>query len=346
MDPSELTTTTIGVCVIGAGRAGMVHARNYFKDVPGARLVGICDPEAKALQTAGSHLEGIQLFPDSQEVLGRQDVGAVVITSPTFTHHDLVVQAARAGKHVFCEKPMALSVAECDSMIAEIRKAGILFQTGFMRRFDSSFIAAKTMVEEGVIGKPLLVKSMTRGPGLPPEWYFSVKQSNGLLAEVNSHDFDSLFWFMGCAAKKVHAFGANLKNGNLAQRYPDFYDHAVVTLVFEEGRLGMIDGSCPAEYGYDSRCEILGEHGVILVGKMNDEAVVAYTLERGVTAPPSISWRSKFRDAYIAEARHFVESIRTKSQPKVGAEEGRRVVAAVVAANRSLVEGESVEISY
>ena len=155
-----------------------------------------------------------------------------------------------------------------------------------MRRFDKNFLRAKKLIEDGAIGTPILIKSVGRGPGLPPEWYADLNKSNGLLAEVNSHDFDSIRWLIGSNFKQVYALADNFKLSQYKEKYPDFYDTAAVILKFENGVLGMVDGCCPATYGYDVRVEILGTEGMLQIG-------------------------SKFKDAYEEGARHFVNCILT-----------------------------------
>jgi predicted dehydrogenase len=178
----------LGIAVIGAGRAGMIHVGNFLRSVPGARLVALADPMPETLRQAGEATGIGELFEDYRAVLARRDVNAVVIATPTALHEEIAVAAAGAGKHVLCEKPMAMTTASCDAIIAAAERAGVVLQIGFMRRFSDSFVQAKARVDAGEIGAVVQVRSLTHGPSYPRPWMFDLAKSNGPLAEVNSHD--------------------------------------------------------------------------------------------------------------------------------------------------------------
>jgi predicted dehydrogenase len=219
-----------------------------------------------------------------------------------------------------------------------------LLQMGFMRRFDPVFCAAKERIDGGEIGSPMIVRSLTRGPGLPPRWACDIRTSNGMLAEVNSHDFDTIRWLAGSEYEKIHAEANTLKCFDLKEEFPEFYDNAVVTLRMKEGSLGIIDGSCPVGYGYDARAEVLGNEGVMFIGELEDTAVITCTKSTGLVASNFPGWRQRFREAYIAEARHFVDCIIDEKEPSVTGEDGRRALEGVLAANRSIRTGRPVNL--
>jgi myo-inositol 2-dehydrogenase/D-chiro-inositol 1-dehydrogenase/scyllo-inositol 2-dehydrogenase (NAD+) len=335
----------VRVCAIGTGRAGMVHARNFRWFVPHAELVAIVDVNAESVAAAAAELdlEG-RGFADLGAALAATDVDAVVITTPTFTHAALVREAAAHGLHVLCEKPMALSVAECDQMIADCERAKVTLQLAFMRRFDPPFVQAKAQLDAGAIGDVLMVRSLTRGPGLPPAWANDLKTSNGMLAEVNSHDFDAVRWLSGAEYAEVHVRAAARKRPDLRATLPDFYDVAVVSAVMTNGAFGIIDGVCPADYGYDARAEIVGSAGLLFAGDIERPGAQRVTREGGAVGPHYTSWRDRFAEAYRAEEAHFVESVQSGKAPSVGGRDGRAAVAAVVAANRSYLEGRAVAV--
>ncbi|MGH2627861.1 MAG: Gfo/Idh/MocA family oxidoreductase, partial [Anaerolineales bacterium] len=192
MTPSAGPSGEVKVCVVGAGRAGAVHAMNFRRRVPRARLVAIVDvDEARAAQAAREMDLSEASFPTLAAAIRETRPDAVVITTPTPTHLEVAEEAVRAGLHILCEKPMALTLDECDRMLGAARSARVILQIGFMRRFDPAFAAAMQQIRDGVIGRPLIVRTLTRGPGLPPLWACDPRTSNGLLAEVNSHDFDT-----------------------------------------------------------------------------------------------------------------------------------------------------------
>ncbi|MFW5985774.1 MAG: Gfo/Idh/MocA family protein, partial [Halanaerobiales bacterium] len=200
------------------------------------------------------------------------------------------------------------------------------------------------LIEEGAIGRPTLIKSVGRGPGLPPEWYADITKSNGLLAEVNSHDFDSLRWLIGSEFKEIYAVADNFKVDEYREQYPDFYDTVALTLKFENGVLGMVDGCCPATYGYDARVEILGTKGMLQIGTSRENSVLVWNEDCQLLNDGTRSWRTLFKDAYLAEAEHFVDCLLNDREPVVGIKDGKKAVEIVVAGNKSIREGKPVEL--
>lgn len=339
--------TTVNVCVIGTGRAGMVHAENFRWRVKHAELVAVVDADAgRAAEAAAAlGLPGMG-FTSLADATAAIDIDAVVITTPTFTHRALAVEAANSGLHVFCEKPMALTLAECDAIINACESNSVKLQIGFMRRFDPPFVSAKADLTAGLVGDPLLVRSLTRGPGLPPAWANDVSTSNGMLAEVNSHDFDTVRWLGGADIVEVHAVAAALKRPDLRKELPDFYDTAVVTATLANGAFGVIDGVCPADYGYDARAEVVGSAGVLMVGELRDTSSLRFTREGGGVRGHFVSWRERFKRAYELEAEEFIACIEEDRAPSVGGPDGRAAVAAVLAARTSLAEGRTAKVVF
>lgn len=334
-----------GVCLVGAGRAGLVHAENFRRAIPTADLVAVVDADEASAERAARTLDLEHHFTSLSEAADRVDFAAVVIGAPTFAHCGIAEEAATLGKHILCEKPFAVTLEECDRMSAAAARAGVLLQLGFMRRFDRSFTLAKEMVEAGEIGDVTLIRSLTRGPGLPPPWYFDLSRSNGLLAEVNSHDFDTLRWFGQAEIAEVYAQAGAFYRPDIKAERPEFYDCVTAQVRLTSGRFGVIDGICPAEYGYDSRLEVVGTKGVIFVGQMHEENVVRCTKAAGVARTIGASWRVKYREAYLAEDRHFIDCVRSGEPPRVGAADGKRALAAVLAANKSIVTGLPTRVS-
>jgi len=337
---------SIRVCLIGAGRAGQVHANSLVKHLPGAELVAIVDMrKAQREQVAAGY--GVRdTFESLHEALEKAAFDAVVITTPTFTHRDLVMAAAAAGKHIFCEKPMALSVRDCDEMIAAADRAGVVLQLGFMRRFDPAFEAAAARIEAGEIGRPMLIKSLTHGPGLPPAWAHDLAASNGMLAEVNSHDWDTIRWLAFSDPLRVYAEVGDFKGAAYGVRAQEFYDCALVLVRFESGAMASISGVCPCEYGYDARVEIVGERGLLQIGALQGQPVIVCTnREQGLISPVFRSWPERFADGYVREMRHFLDCLREGRRPRVTGEDGRWAVASVLAATKSFREGRPVEVS-
>jgi myo-inositol 2-dehydrogenase/D-chiro-inositol 1-dehydrogenase/scyllo-inositol 2-dehydrogenase (NAD+) len=244
------------------------------------------------------------------------------------------------------EKPMALNLQECDAIMDATRKAGVYLQLGFMRRFDPEFTEAYRRIQAGQIGQPMIIKSLTHGPGLPPPWARDLRTSNGMLAEVNSHDWDTVRWLMGSDYERVYAEVANFKGPSRGVDTPNFYDNVLVNIRFQNGGLGSITGVCPCDYGYDARVEIVGEKGILQIGELQGQAVVICTdRDQGLITPIYRTWPERFAQGYILEMEHFIESIRLGTPPKVGGLEGRWAVAGVLAGTRSLLEERPVRLS-
>jgi myo-inositol 2-dehydrogenase/D-chiro-inositol 1-dehydrogenase/scyllo-inositol 2-dehydrogenase (NAD+) len=332
------------VALLGAGRAGTVHARNLAQ-VPGAELVAIVDERRDAVAELAAEC-GVPVFPTFQHAHEQAAMDAVVIAAPTFAHRELAVAAADAGVHVFCEKPMALTAVECDEMIAAHERAGTILQIGFVRRFRSEFVEAKRRIQAGDVGEPMVVKSLTRGPGLPSPWAWELERSNGMLAEVNSHDFDCVAWLSGSEIERVYAEAANLKGASRGVDAADFYDNAVVSLRLASGAIGTIDGTCPADYGYDARAEVVGSEGLLVIGEVGGMTLVeARDRAVGTSRPINRTWPERFGDAYRLELCAFADAIESGGPSPVDGLAGRRAVAAVRAANRSWREGRPVAVA-
>jgi myo-inositol 2-dehydrogenase/D-chiro-inositol 1-dehydrogenase/scyllo-inositol 2-dehydrogenase (NAD+) len=336
----------VRLCLVGGGRAGKVHANSINRHIPAGQLTALVEPVEQTRAATASEFGIEHAFSSLEEAIAAVDFQAVVITTPTFTHKALSEMAAQAGKHIFLEKPMALTLEECDAIIKAVESAGVMLQLGFMRRFSPEFLAAAQRIEAGEIGQPMMIKSLTHGPGLPPAWARDMTTSNGMLAEVNSHDWDCVRWLMGANYERVYAEIAAFKGERYGIEDPHFYDNALVTLRFEGGGLGMISGVCPCEYGYDARVEIIGEKGILQVGQMQGQAVVVgIDRSQGLVTPIFRTWPERFAWAYIYEMEHFIHSIQSMTLPYVGGEAGRWAVAGVLAATRSFVEERPVYLS-
>jgi predicted dehydrogenase len=332
-------TLPIRICMIGAGRVGKLHSGTLRRHVPGGDVVALVDPWAEVRDATGDEFGIERRFASLADALDAVDFDAVVITTPTPTHRELAVLAAEHGKHVFLEKPMALSLAECDDILRAVSHHGVLLQMGFMRRFDPDFAAAWERIQGGEIGEPMMIKSLTHGPGLPPPWATDLRTSNGNLAEVNSHDLDTVRWLMASNPRRMYVEVANFKGAERGVTSEHFYDNMFATVKFESGALGNISGVCPCDYGYDSRVEIIGKKGIMTIGQLQGEAIVVCTdRERGLVTPIFRRWPDRFRWGYIQELEHFVACIQQQRPPKVTGEDGRWAVAMVLAGTRSFLE--------
>lgn len=341
---SAMASTPLGIGIIGSGRAGMIHARNFNRLVPGARVAAVTDPVMETRVAAGRELPGSAVHPDVDSLLDDPAVRAVVIAAPTARHRDIAVAAAQAGKHIFCEKPMAMNPAECRAMIDAAARAAVVLQIGFMRRFDAGFLDARARVEAGEIGEVVLVRSCTHGPTYPKPWMFDLRQSNGPLAEVCSHDIDTLRWFTGGEFTEVHALAGNYRTPEARATYPDFYDQVLLSARFDTGAQGSITGAQGVQYAYDSRVEILGTHGLITIGSLQAGHTVICTRDKELRQPAVVSWTHLYRDAYLAEDIEFIAAINEGRAARVTGHDGLAAVAVVNAGNRSITERRPVAL--
>ena len=305
--------------------------------------MAVVDPATEQRSRACQALGINSAYGDYRRAIADPQVNAVVVATPTRFHCEIVVAAATAGKSILCEKPMAMTSGECQQMIDAADHAGVKLQIGFMRRFDPGFVAVKQRIDTDEIGKVVLVKSLTHGPTIPKPWMYDLQASNGPLAEVNSHDIDTVRWLTGSEFSEVYAIGGNYRSAEARRQHPDFYDNVVMTARFENGMQGVICGAQGVQYGYDARCEVLGERGLITVGKLQDTSVVTHT-QTGITASIVKSWTDLFRDAYREEVIDFVRCIRDDDKPRAEGRDGQAAVEVVNAGNRSIVERRPVSL--
>jgi predicted dehydrogenase len=333
----------IQVCIIGAGRAGMLHAANFRSRVPFARLVAIVDPIEKTAAVACKKLGIDRSYLDFRDAVKADDIDAVVITAPTEYHKEIAIGSAVYGKHILCEKPMAIYEDECDQIIRIADERKVHFQIGFMRRFDENYQNAKKMVDFGEVGEVVMVRSNTRGPSVPRKWMYDIEKSNGPLAEVNSHDIDTLRWFTGSEFSSIYAIGGNFRCPDAREGYPDFYDNVVMMACFRNGMQGCIDGAQGVAYGYDARTEILGTHGCIFIG-YNQNRSLALCTSRKKRSFAVKNWQSLFSEAYLQEDIHFIRSILEGFSPIVSGIDGKMAVRVVNAGNQSIKEKRIIDL--
>jgi myo-inositol 2-dehydrogenase / D-chiro-inositol 1-dehydrogenase len=329
----------IRICMVGGGRVGKNHSRAITRYIPGGQIVALVETMNQVREET-AHEFGIEYqFASLEDALDRASFDAVVITTPTPTHLPIASLAAEHKKHVFLEKPMALSITECDAILKVIEDNSVLLQLGFMRRFDPEFVTAAQRIQAGEIGQPMMIKTNTHGPGLPPPWARDLKTSNGMLAEVNSHDWDTLRWLMGSNLERVYTEVANFKGAAYKVDTPNFYDNALVNVKFKNGSLGMISGVCPCGYGYDARVEIVGEKGILQISELKGQSLVVCTdRDQGLISPIFRTWPERFKWAYINELEHFVTCIQDETAPRAGGVDGRWAVAGVLAGTKSFLE--------
>ena len=332
-------STRIGV--IGAGRIGQLHMNNIRQYVPNARIVALADIAFEHAKTVGAKLGIADVYPDPAPIFADSDVDAVLICSSTDTHAALIEEAARAGKHIFCEKPIALDLAAIDQALDVVVAAGVSLQIGFNRRFDPNFAEAKRLVDEGALGAVHIVRITSRDPEPPPIGY--VATSGGMFLDMSIHDFDMARFIAGSEVEEVYAVGGVLVDPAIGEAGD--IDTAVVTLQFANGAFGTIDNSRQAVYGYDQRLEVFGEKGQISVGNPKPHTAVL-SLDQGDSAPPLMHFfLERYSDSFVIEVTAFVNAVQNGTEPPVTGIDGRAPVEIALAAKRSLMEGRPVKLS-
>ena len=307
--------------LLGGGRIGNLHGTNIQNFIPDAEVVIVADPFMNEKMEEWAKSIGIaRCTKDPEDVFKADDVDAVFICSSTNTHADFMIRAAQTGKHIFCEKPIDLSVAKINEALAEVAKAGVKLQVGFVRRFDRSHKAVRDVVASGKLGKPYVVKVCSRDPAGPPMSYVAV--SGGIFTDMMIHDFDMVRYLSGSDVTEVSATGAVLTDPGYAE-YDDV-DTAIVTLKFENGAIGVIDNCRQAPYGYDQFIS---------------------TAETVESAKPTYFFLERYNDAFVAEEKAFVDAVLGDKEVPVGGKDGLEPVRIAIAAKKSLKEGRPVKLS-
>ena len=330
----------IGFAVFGLGRIGKIHGANLATRVSGAKLAAVVDVAAGELTTAAERLGGPRVLSDYREALAMDEVDAVAICAPTDLHYQMILDAAAARKHIFCEKPIDLAVERISRVVEEVGRSGVQLMVGFQRRFDPSFQAMREAVEAGKVGEPQLLRISSRDPGPPPESY--VRSSGGIFLDMTIHDFDIARFLMGSEVVEVHARAGVLVDA-MFERAGD-WDTALVSLRFANGGMGAIDNSRRAVYGYDQRAEVFGSAGMMAVDNQTATKLAASD-EAGVHFPKPVNFfLERYREAYAREMQAFVNAIAEGRKVPVGAEDGLKAVQIGLAAGVSVREGRAVRV--
>jgi myo-inositol 2-dehydrogenase/D-chiro-inositol 1-dehydrogenase len=329
----------IGVALVGSGRMGSFHGAALARQIPGARLVAVADPAPGAAERLAADLGGAHAYTDPTEAFADPAVDAVVIAAPARFHADLVVAAATAGKGVFCEKPMALSLADADRAIDAARAAGVVLQVGFNRRFAPDWQAARALLDDGRLGTPRLLRSVTRDPG----GFNPAKVAPGtIFNETLIHDFDTLrFLNPGAEAVEVYATADALVEPEWRAR--GLLDTAVVTVKFDNGAVGVAEACFEAAYGYDVRGEVLGSGGMATMGD-GRRTGMAFSGAAGRLVDTVRGDQELLAGAYVAELAAFVEAVRAGTPAVVDGEDARAALAIALASAESVRSARPVAI--
>ena len=330
---------TVKLGLIGAGRVGRLHANTLTTRIPGAKLLAVADIFEEAAKSAAEDYGIPDYSMDPAELISSGDIDAVVICSSTDTHCRFIIEAARAGKQIFCEKPIAFDLAEIDEALSAVAEAGVQLQIGFNRRFDANHARLKRAIEGGEIGEPHTMMIISRDPSPPPIDY--IKVSGGLMMDMMIHDFDMARFLLG-EVEEMYALG-DVKVDPAIGEAGDI-DTAKVMLRFESGAFGSIENSRQAVYGYDQRVEVFGSKGAATTGNWHPNAVTisdAASVRRDL---PLHFFVERYFESYVTEMINFVDAIANGKPVPVVGNDGRVPVLMAVAGMRSMTENRPVRL--
>ncbi len=327
--------------LIGAGRIGNLHAGHLTVRVPSADVIMVADVYEDAASKCAERYAIPSFTRDYREVLAQTDIQAVVICSSTASHARIIEEAAQAGKHIFCEKPIALDLASIDRALAAVERAGVKLQIGFNRRFDANYRRVRQAVAEGEIGRPHLLHIISYDPAPPPLEYIRV--SGGLFLDMTIHDFDMARFLIGGEVDGVFAMAGVMVDPAIGTA--DDVDTAQVMLQFSNGVLGMISNSRQAVYGYDQRVELLGSAGAISIGNAYPNTAIISDSHSTRRDLPLHFFIERYTESFLSEMTAFVDAILCNVPVPVTGHDGRIPVVMALAAEKSLVERRLVRLS-
>lgn len=334
-------TPRVQLGLIGAGRIGLLHAGHLAARVPHAELVMVADLSADAARHCAERYAIPMAVQDYRAILNQRALQAVVICSATDTHAQLIEEAAAAGKHIFCEKPLALRLSDIDRALAAVERAGVQLQVGFNRRFDANFRRVRQAVEQGEIGRPHRLHLISRDPAPPPLDY--IKVSGGIFMDMTIHDFDLARFLLGDDVEEIATTAGVLVDPALGAAGD--LDTALVVLRFSKGAIGSIDNSRQAVYGYDQRVEVFGSRGAIQTDNNYPNTAVRWDAQSIRRDLPLHFFLERYADSYVAEMTAFVEAVGQDKPVLVSGRDGRIAAVMALAARRSYEQNRPVRLS-
>lgn len=330
----------VNIAVIGTGRMGSVHVANLVRHIPQANLAAICDIRLEVAQALAQDLGISRVEQNYYELLADPSIEAVLIATSTNTHARIIQDAAAAGKHIFCEKPLALELEDVDQALAAVENAHVKLQVGFNRRFDKSFQKAHEIVESGQIGNPCILRITNRDPELPAMEFLRV--SGGMFLDMSIHDFDMARFQVG-EVEEVYAIGNVLIEPGLND-FGDL-DTTIITLKFANGAIGAIDNSRQAVYGYDQRLEVFCTEGTAQADNETETTIRKGNRDGFLAAKLPYFFMQRYAPCYIEEVRTFIECVRDDRPTPVTGRDGRMAVVIGHAAWKSFHEQRPVKIT-
>ena len=326
--------------LIGAGRIGKLHGELLTYHVPEAVIKTVAEIDIDNIKEWAKQLNIFNLTTDAAEVLNDPEIEAVLICSSTDTHAQLIIEAAKAGKHIFCEKPIDFNIERIQQALDSVQNAAVKLQIGFNRRFDHNFRKVREFVESGKVGDVHIVKITSRDPAPPPMAYLQV--SGGIFLDMTIHDFDMARYLSISEVEEVYAQGAVLIDPAISAIGD--VDTAITTLTFKNGAMGVIDNSRQAVYGYDQRVEVFGSKGYVEVENDFPNSAKLSTADGVTSDKPQYFFLERYKMSYIEELKAFVDAVAKGKEPPVTGNDGLQPVLIGMAALKSLKEKRPVKI--
>jgi len=328
---------TVKFGLLGAGRIGKVHAKAITSN-PDARLVAVADAaEAAAADIAAKYGCDIRTI---EEIETAGNIDAVVICTPTNTHAELIERFARAGKAIFCEKPIDLDLSRVKACLKVVRETGATLMVGFNRRFDPHFAAVRKTIDDGRIGDVEMVQIISRDPGAPPPAY--IKSSGGILRDMTIHDFDMARFLLGGEPETVFATASVLVDPEIGALGD--HDSVSVILTTASGKHCTISNSRRATYGYDQRIEVHGSKGAVAAENQRPVSIEVATAEGYLRPPLHDFFMTRYTEAYAAEIASFIAALASGRPASPSGEDGLKALALADAAYKSIREGRAVKV--
>ena len=329
----------VNIAIFGVGRIGKIHLKNLLR-FSGVNVVAVADTHYPADEFK-KEFKDVFFSSNPEEVLALPAVEAVLICTPTSSHAAMIELALQSGKHIFCEKPVDLSLERTKALVDMANQSGVKLMLGFNRRFDPDFLQARKSIQAGRIGDIQIIKITSRDPGLPPLDY--IKNSGGLFMDMAIHDFDMARYMMGKEVKEVYSRGLVLVDKQVGE--VGDVDTALTTLVFEDGTYAVIDNSRKAVYGYDQRLEVFGNKGMIQVENNQHNRNVVFDADGIHHSLPLDFFMDRYAASYLNDMNYFIDAISKNAPIPVSGDDGLKATIIAVAAKKSVLEGRPVAIS-
>ena len=331
----------IKIGIIGAGRIGRVHANALTNSIPQAEVVAISDTFVQSAEKAAADFGIPEFFADYHEILNDPTIDAVLVCSPTNTHAQITIEAANAGKHIFCEKPVDLTIERILEAKAAAEKAGVKLQIGFNRRFDHNFNRIHRLAKDGKLGDLQILRITSRDPEPPSAEY--AKNSGGMFLDMTIHDFDMAYFLADSEVEEV--FAATAVTVDPAIGAAGDIDTAVVTLRFKNGAIGVIDNCRKAAYGYDQRVEYFGTKGAAIAENDRETNVTVADADAVRSDKPLYFFLERYMQSFREELCQFIDAILNDKPVPVNIEDGLRPIRIALAAKKSVLENRPVRLS-